>query len=260
MTLRVQRRVFSIVVIVTLGLFAFFAVVVAQPSFIGGIAGDPSGGHIGEHFREPHHRIHDLAFGFLLGTTAVGMLVQVRAPAKNVAGQLMAAIPILGLLLVAIVSDRRVLSVPWVAVGAPTIVATLLHPDLFRSGRMVRLSRPMIVLVAVAALPLLAFVLNNIGLQRDGSSDHAALGHYGYMAAFGITIVGLGVVSSLRLAGWRLAAWATGSLAALLGIASLAFPDIEGRLAMEGALAAIAWGAAYISVAELVGGGDRTAS
>jgi hypothetical protein len=118
----------------------------------------------------------------------------------------------------------------------------------------------MIVLVAVAALPLLAFALNNIVLQRDGSSDHAALGHYGYMAAFGITIVGLGVLSSLRLAGWRLVAWATGSLPALLGIASLAFPDVEGRLAMEGALAAIAWAAAYISVAELVGRGDRTAS
>ena len=260
MTPRVQRRVFFVVVLLTLGLAAFFGLIVAQPSLIGGLVGDPSGGHIGEHFREPHHRIHDLAFGLLLGTTAVGALAQVRAPAKNVAGQLMAATPILALLLAVVASDRRVLSIPWVAVGAPAIVATLLHPDLFRSFGTARLSRPMVVLVAIAAVPLLAYALSNIGLQRSGFGDHAELGHYGYLAAFSFTVIGVGLVSSLRLAGWRLTALVAGSLAVLLGVASLVFPDVEGSLGTSWALAAIAWGAGYTAVAEIVRREDRAAS
>lgn len=256
MTLTVQRRVFLVVVLLSLGLAAFFGVIVAQPALIGGLAGDPSGGHIGEHFREPHHRIHDLAFGLLLGTTTIGMLVQVRAPARNVAGQLMAATPTIALLLATLATDRRVLSIPWVAVGAPTIVATLLHADLFRSGRP-RLSRPMIALVAVAAVPLLALALSNIGLQRSAPGDHAALGHYGYLAAFALTIVGIGVVSSLRLAGWRLSVWIAGLLAVALGVASLALPDVEGALGTVWAVSAMAWGAGYIAVAEIVRHQDR---
>ena len=260
MTPSMQNRVFRVVVLMALGLLAFFGVIVAQPTLIGGLAGDQSGGHIGEHFREPHHRIHDLAFGLLLGTTGIGMLVQVRSPAKNVAGQLMAAIPILTLMLAAMGTDRRVLSVPWVAVGAPTIVAMLLHPDLFRAVRAVRLARPMVALVAIGAVPLFAFGLSNIGLQRSGSSDHAALGHYGYLAAFALTVVGVGLVSSLRLAGWRLTATVTGSLAVALGVASLVFPDVDGSLGALWSPAAIAWGAGCIAVAEIVRSVDRDAS
>jgi hypothetical protein len=257
MTLAAQRRVFSIVVLVTLALVAFFGVVVARPTLIGGLAGDPSGGHIGEHFRQPHHRIHDLAFGLLLGTTALGMLAQVRAPAQNVAGQLMAATPILALLLAVLATDPRVLAIPWVAVGASTIVATMLHPYLFRSFGTARPSRRMVVLVAVAAVPLLSFVVSNVGLQRSGSGDHAALGHYGYMAALGLTVIGVGLVSSLRLEGWRLTAWAAGGLAVLLGVVSLVFPDVEGSVSAFGALAAIVWGAGYIAVGEIVRREDR---
>jgi hypothetical protein len=257
MTTRLQRRVFLVVVLVSLGLAALFGLIVAQPVLIGGLAGDPSGGHIGEHFRQPHHRIHDLAFGLLLGTTAVGMLAQVRAPAQNVAGQLMAATPILALLLAALATDPRVLSIPWVAVGAPTIVATMLHPHLFRSVGTARPSRPMIVVAAIAAVPLLAYALSNIGLQRSGPGDHAALGHYGYMAAFAFTIFGAALVSSQRLAGWRVVAWVAGVLAVLLGASSLVFPDVEGALGTFWALAAIAWGAAYATVAEIVRRADR---
>lgn len=257
MTLRVQGRVFRVVILLTLALVAFFGVIVAQPALIGGLAGDPSGGHIGQHFREPHHRIHDLAFGLLLGTTAIGAFVQLRAPGKNVAGQLMAAIPIVALVLAAVAGDRRVLAIPWVAVGAPTIVATLLHPDLFRSISRIRPAGSMVALVAIAALPLLAFALSNIGLQRTGANDHAALGHYGYMAAYALTVVAVGIVSSLRLEGWTLVARIAGALAVFLGVASLVFPDVEGSVGTVWAAAAIGWGVGYIAVAEIVRRDDR---
>lgn len=48
------------------------------------------------------HRVHDLAFGFLFSTGVVGILAVLRRPSKNVAGQLMALIPWVGLLLAAV--------------------------------------------------------------------------------------------------------------------------------------------------------------
>jgi hypothetical protein len=252
MTPGAQRGVFLIAVLLTLGLAAFFGLIVAQPVLIGSLVGDPSGGHIGGHFRDPEHRIHDLAFGLLLGTTVIGVLAQVRDPAKNVAGQLMAATPIVALVLATAVTDPRVLSIPWVAIGAPTIVATMLHPHVFRSVNAARPSVPLIGLVAIAAVPLIALALGSISLQRSGSSHHAALGHYGYMAALALTAIGVAAVSSLRLPGWRLSSLVAGSLAALLGVVSLGGLDVEGSLGVVGALLAIAWGAGYIVVAELV--------
>jgi hypothetical protein len=260
MTLKAQRRVFAVFVLLSLGLAGLFGLIVAQPTWIGGLAGDPTGGHISEHFRQPEHRIHDLAFGLLLGTTVIGLLVQVRTPARNVSGQLMGATPILALMLAVVATGPRVLAIPWVAVGAPTIVATMLHPDLFRSIKAVRPSRRMIFVVAIGAVPSLALASGSIGLQRSGLGDHAALGHYGYMAAFALTVIGVSVMSSLRFAGWRLTAWVGGSLAIVLGVVSLVWLDVEGSLGVLGGLLAIAWGAGYTAVAELVHREDRGAS
>ena len=172
----------------------------------------------------------------------------------------MAATPIFALMLTVVATNPRVLAIPWVAVGAPTIVATMLHPDLFRSIRAVRPSRRMIFLVAIGAVPLLALASSNIGLQRSGLGDHAALGHYGYMAAFALTVVGVSLMSSLRLPGWRLTAWVAGSLTVSLGVVSLVWLDVEGSLGVFGALLVMAWGTGYIIVAEFVRRGDRAAS
>jgi hypothetical protein len=68
----------------------------------------------------------------------------------------------------------------------------------------------MLALVIVAAVPLLAFAATSIGLQRTVGDDHAAMGHYGYMAAFSFTVIGVGLLASLRPVGWWLAAWVAG--------------------------------------------------
>src|SRR5688572_8651113 len=84
---------FSLVVLVTLGLVGFIGVVLLQPDLISGVLGHDMAGHISQHFRQPHHRVHDLTFSFLFATAVVGMLAQLRRPSENVAGQLMALIP-----------------------------------------------------------------------------------------------------------------------------------------------------------------------
>jgi hypothetical protein len=250
-----QRRAFSLVVLVTLGFMGFFGLVVLQPDVFARLLGRATAGHISEHFREHHHRVHDLTFSFLLGTAGVGLLAQLRAPSKNVASQLMAMIPFVGLVLAVVLTNTAVLSIPWVVVGASTFLATIFHPagrDLFRSFSASRVSWVMLALVIVAAVPLLAFAVSNIGLQRTQTSDHAALGHFGFMAAFSFTVIGVGLLASLRREGWRLTAWVAGLLPALLGLVSLVFPDVESSIGLAWSLAAIAWGVMFVAVAEFV--------
>jgi hypothetical protein len=213
------------------------------------------GGFLGmAHFTEPSHRIHDLTYGFLFTTAVVGVLAQLRRPAKNVAGMVMALIPWAGLLVAAVLSADAVviLSTERMLVAALTVIAAVLHPagrDLFRSFRVSRVNWVMLALVGIAAVPLLVFAATNVGLQANVPDDHAAMGHYGFMAAFGFTVVGVGLLASLRPVGWRLTAWVAGLLPALLGAISLTFP-VSSALTLPWAVAAIAWGAGFIAVAE----------
>jgi hypothetical protein len=206
------------------------------------------------HGTDPSHRVHDLAYGFLFATAALGIFAQLRTPARNGAGMLMALMPWVALLLVAVLSSdaRVILSMERISVGLLTAFAALLHPtgsDLFRSFRQSRVDRLMVALVLVAAVPLLAFASTNIALQKTGIDDHGAMGHYGFMAAFSFTVIGVGVLASVRLDGWRLAAWVSGLLPALLGLVSLVFP-VSSSFNPVWALSAIAWGVVFIAVAE----------
>jgi hypothetical protein len=240
-----RRGVFLVAVLLTLGLAGLFGGMVllmnVQPGFLGM-----------SHFSEPHHRIHDLTFAVLNGTAVVGMLAQVRAPTRNVASQLMALVPFAALMLAVALTNTSVLSPPWLAVGAATVLAAMFHPagDPLRAFSVARLDRAMLAMVGAAAVPLLAFAWTNIGFQRAGPTEHALLGHYGYMAALSFTVIGVGLLTSVRPVGWPLTAWVAGLLPAFLGLASLMFPDNEGRLGLPWALAAIAWGIAFVAVAE----------
>lgn len=209
-------------------------------------------GHIGGHFRDPHHWVHDLTFSLLLGTAALGMLAQLRKPAANVAAQVMALIPLAALALIAVFTNRWVFA-PLPLLGALTLLATVLHPsasNLFRRISVSRVNRAMLALVAIAAVPFSAFAFTNLGLQTTVSDEHAALGHYGFMAAFSVTVVGAGLLASLRLDGWWIPAWMAGLLPSILGLASLVFQG-ESSLALEWAIAAILWGAGFVAAAEL---------
>lgn len=241
--------VFALLVLATLGLFGLLGVVLVQ--------GEVVGSH--SHFREHHHRVHDLTFAFLFGTAAVGMAAQLFGPLKNVAGQLMALIPWLGLALVFPLTEYwSAHASPFVMIatalfGALTLNAAIFHPagrDLFGSFSVARAHRVMLALVAVAAAPLLAFAASNVALQRGAADDHVDLGHYGFMAAFSFTVIGVGILASLRPDGWRLTAWVGGLLPTLLGIASFVFPDVASSLSVGWALAAIAWGIAFVATAE----------
>lgn len=245
---------FALALLITLGAAAFNGLAVFAPALIGGVV-DMSN----MHFVGASHRTHDLTFGFLFVPAVVGVLAQFRRPSKNVAAQVMALIPSAALLLtllltVVLTSNTRVLQPPWVTVTAAALVATVLHPagrDFFRSFRGERANRVMLGLVAVAAVPLLVLAAANIGLQGTVIDDHAGLGHYGFMAAFGFTVIGVSLLASLRPDGWRLTAWVAGLLPTMLGVTSMMYPEARSSLGLVWALAAIAWGAGFVAAAEL---------
>jgi hypothetical protein len=97
---------------------------------------------------------------------------------------------------------------------------------------------------------LLAFAVRNIELQQTVTTDHAVLGHYGFMAAFSVTVIGTGLVATLRPVGSRLTAWVVGFLPALLGLTSLVYPNNDSSLSRFWAVAAIAWGIGFVAVSE----------
>jgi hypothetical protein len=236
---------FSLAVLVTLGLAGLIGLMTLLMSVLGGFLGMA-------HFTEPHHRIHDLTYGFLFTTAVVGLLAQLLRPSRNMAGMLMALIPWVGLLLAAALSTEPgvIRSAERILVGAGTVTAAVLHParrDLFRSLRVSRVNPVMLGLIIIAAVPLLASASTNLGLQGSLANEHAGMGHYGFMAAFSFTVIGVGLVASLRPPGWRVAAWVAGALPALLGIASLLFPDVDSSLGLAWALAAIVWGGAFMA-------------
>jgi hypothetical protein len=243
-----RRAAFTAVVLLTLGLAGLFASMVGlmnvQPGFMGM-----------SHFSEEHHRVHDVTFSLLNGTVVVGMLAQLRRPTRNVAGQVTALIPFAALLLAAALTNGWVLSPPWLALGATTVLATTLHPagDPLRWFSGARADRVMLALVGAAAIPLLAFAWTNIGLQRAGPTDHALAGHYGYMAAFSFAVIAVALLASVRPAGWRPVAWVAGALPVVLGIVSLIYPTADSRLDGVWAAIAIGWGIAFVTGAELRG-------
>jgi hypothetical protein len=241
--------VFALYVLATLAIAGLIGLMVAlmqvQPGFLGMA-----------HFTDPSHRTHELTYSFLFAVAGVGLLAQLRRPSENVAGMLMAVTPWIALLLAALISADAgvILSTERMLVAVGTIMAAVLHPAArryLRSFSGARVNRLMLALIAVAAVPLLALAITNIGLQRTLLDDHAAQAHYGFMAAFAFTVIGVGGLASLRPAGWWLAAWLAGALPVLLGLTSLVYPDNASSLAPIWALAAVAWGIVFVGVAEL---------
>jgi len=256
--------VFALYVLVTLGYAAFIGLMVAQMTwrldfFLPGGFAEMAHGTAGP------HRVHDLTFAFLMTTGVVGVLAQLRRPSKNGAGMLMAVIPFAALALAGILAGEFEIVArrnPARAIGPIVAVAALLHPtarSFLRSFRLARVNWIMVALVGIAAVPFLRFASTNVRLQETVLDEHFFQGHYGFMAAFCFTVIGVGLLASVRPEGWRLTAWVAGILPALLGLTSLVYPDAASSLAAGWALAAVAWGALFIAVAERTKNADGSA-
>ena len=130
-------------------------------------------GHFGI-FRsgDTHNLIHELAFAFIIGTAAVGLLSQLWRPKENVAGQLVALIAWGAMVVAALITGNWVPQPLFIIFGGPTLIATILHPagrGLFSWSSASRINKTLFILIVVAAVPFLVFAFANISQQRSGA-------------------------------------------------------------------------------------------
>jgi hypothetical protein len=111
------------------------------------------------------------------------------------------------------------------------VVLAALHPD---PRSLMRLpGRPSISLMIYALLctiPAWIYAVTNAELQRVGSptDPHVELHHWSGVAVAALAIAGAGLATSLRGAGWHVAAAATAVAAVGFGISGLVFSELPG--------------------------------
>jgi hypothetical protein len=205
------------------------------------------------------HLLHDVAFFGLIWAGLVGMLTQLFRPAKRIAG-LQQTLVVLGAFLVGIavmgptVDASLFGELPFFAIiYGPAVVAALLHPAgrrLLRIRTAGRFNPVLAGLVVVAAIPLVAYMAEQFALQGSGDI-HAQVSHYAGMFVYSGVLVALGLLASLKPAGWRTPLFTAAGMALLLGIASVVLPTLASSAGTMWGGAAIVWAALFAVAGEV---------
>lgn len=196
------------------------------------------------------HRLHGMGVASVIAVFLLGLFAQAYRPTDRVASMWGAFLTIL------------VISIGTVGygVGRPEEVLTFLilagialiaHPagrGLLRRGD--SFSPAMLALVVIAAVPLVAFMVNQFGLSANTLDSHASEGHYVAMAGLAFTPIAYGAFAAVGFAGWRLAAWLAAIPMAYYGLMSVSFTAQAGSTGIMWGMAAIVWALAFVAVAE----------
>lgn len=195
------------------------------------------------------HRLHIMGIAAVVGAFLLGLAAQVYKPKMRVAAMWGAVLTIftvtLGTVVYGVGRPEEVL--PFMAV---TGIALLAHPagrNLLRRGS--TYSPAMLGMLAVAAIPIAAFVVRQQTLTMGGDS-HAVMGHYVMMTGLVIAPLAYGLFAALGFTGWRLAAWLAALPIAYYGILSIAFPMQVGSTGSLWGAAAIVWAVVFVAIAE----------
>lgn len=196
------------------------------------------------------HRIHDIQHGVFMGLVGVAVFAsQLRWPSP--AGAQSAGL--LGLTFVVAMVGGQVFEVPVAVFLAVVGLFLALHPDRARLLSGGRTSRPLAVLAAVGAVPLLWFAWDQLATQRTApATDPHVIDepHYAGAAAVVLVLVGLAAIAARRPPDWRLPAWLAGLGAVVLGIGALLFPAYVSSFGTAGGAAVLIAGLVWLGVAE----------
>lgn len=215
------------------------------------------------------HRLHEVALSLMMWPVLFGLLAQLRSPTRHVTGMLIAVLGfVAGLIAVAVTGTWRLVIILAV-LGVPTLIAALIHPagrDLIASFDRKRVSRILLALTVVAAVPLIAYAAHETGLQTGaiepaehahGGGEHEKIheqhiegGHFTRMVWLSLAIIFTGFLASFRQPGWWLGAWVVGLMAVVFGLSGVLAPEAASNPGFIWDLAAIAWGVGFIAAAE----------
>ncbi|MDP3794870.1 MAG: hypothetical protein Q8R13_03010 [bacterium] len=162
-----RRIAFSFVVLAYLGFLDFINVMMLLPGNWMSDMGHFSFINTGD----THNLVHELVFALIVGTAAVGLLSQLWKPKEHFAGQLVALIAWVAMIVIAAVTNNWVPQPLYLIFGGLTIIATILHPaglGLFNWIRAAKVNKILLTLVIVAAVPLTVFAATSINLQTGG--------------------------------------------------------------------------------------------
>lgn len=195
------------------------------------------------------HRIHQIVDGAIMAAITLGVAVQLYRPARRVAALQTALVVLIVLSGFSIAGGGSILEAMTFVVLA--VVIAFLHParaEFVSRARVAPFSPRLAGLTAIAIVPLVAFAVQQFGLQLALTDDHAALGHWGNMAAFAVSIVLLGFLASLKPNGWLFPAITVVVFTIDHGLASIVFEAPSGVGPVWGGLELL-WGLAFIGIA-----------
>jgi hypothetical protein len=202
------------------------------------------------------HAFHNVVVAtLLLVLSAPPAVAAGRAPDRSEAPLLhMAVLAVAGVATMVLALRLDVFTLPFVVL-VPILVALRGRGQLLPAGRPGIAS---LALVAVGAVPLVAYGLDMAEVQRiDTSSEHAEFNHWVETSFTAVAILLLGALAAIRPASFRLTAWSAGGALAILGAASLLLPGYASSLAGPWAWAALAGGLAFVAVFEWERGRSR---
>lgn len=196
------------------------------------------------------HRLHVMGIAAVVLTFVLGLFVQAYRPERRVAAMWGAAVVILvataGTLAFGVGRPEEV--VPFFLVTGLMLLAHPAGRGLLRRGE--SYSPALLALVTVAAVPLLAFAVNQLSLTTNPGDPHAVDGHYVMMTALAVAPLAYGAFAAVGFVGWRLAAWLAALPMVYYGALSISFPVQAGSTGTMWGVAAILWAVAFVLVAE----------
>lgn len=198
--------------------------------------------------REPGrgHQVQDLAWGSAEAILLlVALIALLRAP-RRTAPALQALAVVLALLVTMALTAAPD---PFTLVLGILVVTGVVAGGAPLSLRDQAVCRPAALLAAVAAVPLLPYALLAAAEQRGGEGPHVELLGYTGATVWALSLLGVAVVASFRLPGRRLPGLCAAAAAAVVGVASVLWPDVPSSLGVLGGAAAVAWAAAGAAVA-----------
>ncbi len=185
------------------------------------------------------HQVQDLAWGAMEGVLLlVGLVALLRRPKRRPA----AALQVIGVV-AAMFAVMLLTAAPdpfTIVLGALAVSGALLAMGRLRL-REVAIHRPTAALAVVAAASLVPYGIHAAAAQRTVNDRHAELLGYTGAAVWALALVAVVAVASLQVAGFRLPALSAAIAAAVVGIASVLWPNVPSSLGVLGGALAIVW-------------------
>jgi hypothetical protein len=196
--------------------------------------------------------VTDLGYGGLVGILiTAGLLAQLRAPERKIAGVQQAALAGLALLISApLAADHQNLAPGLITLFSVGVVIAL-HParrEFFMPSK--AFSPGLAVVAVLGAGPLVAYALSMAAQARELSGPPHHIQRLTWMAALAIAVVLVGLLAALQTRGWRIPAWCAAAAVLVLGLASMVFPNHWGSAGVGWGAFAVGGGLLFVVVAE----------